>query len=249
MNNYKSKFSDKDIALLLIGNSSFIETPNIAYINEYLSCIGRKICEFRLIQNIKSDIESALQDLSQNFNLTLVAGSFGFQLHHYAVQIISDIFKTHVKINNEAREIYMNRLELHNILYEEQYQKAFMLPQNSLVIKLENGINFAFRYANIICFDESSKTLNEIITILRDTIQHSHIHSTRHVFTDIPAEVFYLPIENLAREMGVKWNINHKHDNHVMIVAQHTDAMLVKKFITEVEKIMNDIATHINADK
>jgi len=250
MNYASSSLIHNDIALLEIGDFLNISAlyDKASYLNQHLDCIGRQIAEIRFIKNTQHRIEQTIDELSRNFSIVLVSGSFGFHKNHHVVNAIANIFNTEVEANSKAKEVYLKYLVKHGIEYKDYFEKSFILPRNSSVFLLEDdtenepsgGLHFGFRYANIICCDETNQTMMGIIHILRDIIGESYCRSLRHIITSVPVELFYEKLDMMAKASGVSHYIYRHNSNYHKIVVQHENAHLLVQFIIAVKGIIGE---------
>ena len=238
------KFHDTDIAFLEISQTTFslenFHRKTLVATNIFYK-IGRRISEIRLIKNEKQAIESAIDELSRKFNIVFVSGSFGGQKYHHITNTISKLFNIPLEISQDAMEIYTTYLQKNGIEYTENFAKKILLPRNSAILHKEGSLYFGFRFANIICVDDSLQCTCEILEILREDLLGGCNFFTRQIVTKIPIELFAGKIEEFANNADFEHFIFREDGNSQRIVIHHGDISQLKKYAAEIEEILQEI--------
>ncbi len=228
-----------NLAFVEIGSPHILSNSKIAHANRVLSSIGNSISEFRFIQNNSKIIQKTLKSLADDFSIVLISGSFGIQNGDIIANIITKIFNTELEINKEAKKIYFTYLKERNIEYNDRFAKMFILPQNSLIIPLQNN-TFAFRYANFICFNETFQSMNCVLDYLKNTIKTTHKMFSMQTIANMPLEIFTQNLNILALKNNIEVRVSRENENYHIINARHENYTILTEFIQELNNMLNN---------
>ncbi len=238
------KFHNTDIAFLEISQTNFsLENfyRKLSVANRSFNEIGRRISEICLIQNNKYDIARAVDELSRRFNIVFVSGSLGGQNCHHIASIISNVFNVPLEISPDAMAIYTSSLQKNGIEYVASFTKKTLFPRNSAILHKKDSPYFGFRFANIICVDDSLQCASEVLEILQKDLLSGCNFFTRQIVTKIPIELFSSKIEEFANNTDFEYCIIRDDENSHKIVIHHGNISQLKVYYLEICNILQEI--------
>ncbi len=223
-------FRTTDVALLAISPTIF-DIPDfhrkILLLNSRLSDVGRRISEIRFIDEDDLRISKAIDELSRKFSVVIISGAFNAWNNYQLAKIVAELFSVPLNISQEAMEIYTTSVDNFSEKFESTLKEIY-LPRRAELLHKKSSYHFGFRFANLVCCDESLQCMDEILEIIHGSLMLGHHFFTRQIVVKVPFEKFAQKIEEIASENGCEHHIMREDGNSHKIIIRHTEIAIVQ---------------------
>ncbi len=203
-----SKNTKVNAAILIIGNeilSGRTQDTNTGTIATWLNTIGVKVCEVRVIPDIKKIIVETLNVLRKTNDYVFTTGGIGPTHDDITAESVSEAFNLKYKIHKEAFKIleaYYKPGE-----FNEGRQKMVWMPENAELILNPTSGAPGFNVENVFCLPGVPSILKSMLGGLKNKIVGgepilSHTISLRTVESEIANSLTKVQDQNKDVEIG-----------------------------------------------
>ena len=195
-------------AILIIGNeilSGRTQDINTSTLATWLNTIGVKVCEVRVVPDIKEKIVETLNVLRKNNDYVFTTGSIGPTHDDITAESVSEAFNIKYEIHKEAFKIleaYYKPGE-----FNEGRQKMVWMPENAKLIFNPTSGAPGFNVENVFCLPGVPTILKSMLGGLKNRIVGgepilSHTISLRTVESEIANSLTRVQDQNKDVEIG-----------------------------------------------
>ena len=203
-----SKNTKVNAAILIIGNeilSGRTQDINTSTLATWLNTIGVKVCEVRVVPDIKEKIVETLNVLRKNNDYVFTTGGIGPTHDDITAESVSEAFNIKYEIHKEAFKIleaYYKPGE-----FNEGRQKMVWMPENAKLIFNPTSGAPGFNVENVFCLPGVPTILKSMLGGLKNRIVGgepilSHTISLRTVESEIANSLTRVQDQNKDVEIG-----------------------------------------------
>tara|TARA_Y100000591_G_scaffold289293_1_gene274105 strand:- start:1181 stop:1930 length:750 start_codon:yes stop_codon:yes gene_type:complete len=203
-----TKNTKVNAAILIIGNeilSGRTQDINTSTLATWLNTIGVKVCEVRVVPDIKEKIVETLNVLRKNNDYVFTTGGIGPTHDDITAESVSEAFNIKYEIHKEAFKIleaYYKPGE-----FNEGRQKMVWMPENAKLIFNPTSGAPGFNVENVFCLPGVPTILKSMLGGLKNRIVGgepilSHTISLRTVESEIANSLTRVQDQNKDVEIG-----------------------------------------------
>ncbi len=203
-----SKKTKVNAAILIIGNeilSGRTQDINTSTIATWLNTIGVKVCEVRVVPDIKEKIVETLNVLRKTNDYVFTTGGIGPTHDDITAESVSEAFNIKYEIHKEAFKILEDYYKPGE--FNEGRQKMVWMPENAKLILNPTSGAPGFNVKNVFCLPGVPSILKSMLGGLKNRIVGgepilSHTISLRTVESEIANSLTKVQDQNKDVEIG-----------------------------------------------
>ena len=203
-----SKKTKVNAAILIIGNeilSGRTQDINTSTIATWLNTIGVKVCEVRVVPDIKEKIVETLNVLRKTNDYVFTTGGIGPTHDDITAESVSEAFNIKYEIHKEAFKILEDYYKPGE--FNEGRQKMVWMPENAKLILNPTSGAPGFNVENVFCLPGVPSILKSMLGGLKNRIVGgepilSHTISLRTVESEIANSLTKVQNNNKEVEIG-----------------------------------------------
>ena len=166
-----SKKTKVNAAILIIGNeilSGRTQDINTSTIATWLNTIGVKVCEVRVVPDIKEKIVETLNVLRKTNDYVFTTGGIGPTHDDITAESVSEAFNIKYEIHKEAFKILEDYYKPGE--FNEGRQKMVWMPENAKLILNPTSGAPGFNVKNVFCLPGVPSILKSMLGGLKNRI-------------------------------------------------------------------------------